>query len=335
MTAFRTSPLESRVGNTPLLDLSHLVGRPGVELYAKAEWHNPGGSVKDRPALRIIQDAIARGDLRPGVSLLDATSGNTGIAYAWIGAAKGFPVTLTLSEGASPARKKILQAYGARLIYTDPAETTDGAIRRAHELVAENPNAFYYADQYSNPSNLAAHREGTGPEIWKQTAGRVTHFLAGLGTSGTLMGTGSFLRGAQPDIQLIGLQPDAPFHGLEGLKHMDTAIVPAIYEPTTIDRQITVPTETAYAQCRALARESGLLAGISGGAAVAAALDLAAELDEGVIVTILPDSGERYLSEPFWSEANRRPAPARPPAQRTSPDPTTANPTTANPTPNP
>ncbi len=213
MTGFRTSPLEARVGATPLLDLSHVLDKPGVELYAKAEWHNPGGSVKDRAALRIVRDAIARGDLRPGVSLLDATSGNTGIAYAWIGAAKGFPVTLTMSEGASPARKRILQAYGAKLIYTDPAETTDGAIRRARELVAEDPGAFYYADQYNNPSNLAAHREGTGPEIWQQTDGRVTHFLAGLGTSGTLMGTGAFLREANPGVHLVGLQPDAPFHG--------------------------------------------------------------------------------------------------------------------------
>ncbi len=310
---FRTSPLESRVGNTPLLDLSDLVGRPGVELYAKAEWHNPGGSVKDRPAHRIVSDAIARGDLRPGVSLLDATSGNTGIAYAWLGAAKGFPVTLTMSEGASPARKRILQAYGARLIYTDPAETTDGAIRRARELVAEDPGSFYYADQYNNASNLAAHRDGTGPEIWKQTAGRVTHFIAGLGTSGTLMGTGSFLREAQPDIQLVGLQPDAPFHGLEGLKHMETAIVPGIYNAASVDHQVTVPTEAAYAQCRALGRDSGLLVGVSGGAAVAAALELAGSLEEGVIVTVLPDSGERYLSEPFWTEPERpRPAPQAP-----------------------
>lgn len=301
VAAFRSSPLEERVGNTPLLDVSHMFDAAGVRVLAKAEWHNPGGSVKDRPALRIVRDAIGRGDLTPETTLLDATSGNTGIAYAWLGAAKGFRVKLCLSEAASPERKKILTAYGAELEYTDPQEASDGAIRRARELVDEEPDAYYYADQYGNPSNVLAHMETTGPEVWAQTDGTLTHFVAGLGTTGTLVGTSHFLQSQDADVEVVGVEPDGPLHGLEGLKHLDSAIVPPIFEPDAADRRVDVATDDAYRWCRRAARDHGLLVGVSSGAALAACEDVVAGLDDGVVVTVFPDAGDKYLSEGFWT----------------------------------
>ncbi len=296
---FRTAPQEALIGNTPLLDLSQFAPE-GTKVLAKAEWHNPGGSIKDRAAHRIVTDAIQRGDLRPGVTLLDATSGNTGIAYAWLGAAKGFPVRLCISEGVSRERLAILRALGAQFEFTDPAETTDGAIRRARELAAEDPGRFYYADQYNNPSNPAAHEHTTGPEIWQQTGGNVTHFVAGLGTTGTLIGTGRYLR--PKGVQLVGIQPDQAFHGLEGLKHLDTAITPGIFDPTGVDQQLAVATEDAHAAVRRLAREAGLMVGISSGAAFIAALRVAESNPGATIVTVFADSGDKYLTNPFWSQ---------------------------------
>lgn len=298
---FRRSPLEELIGNTPLIDLSRFSPRQGVRILAKAEWTNPGGSVKDRAARHIVRHAIDNGDLVPGMTLLDATSGNTGIAYAWLGAAIGFPVKLCISEGVSPERLRLLRAYGVELEFTDPAETTDGAIRRARELAADEPGRYYYADQYNNPNNVAAHIETTGPEIWRQTDGQVTHFIAGLGTTGTLIGTTRYLRSQNPDIRSIGIQPDAAFHGLEGLKHLDTAITPGIYRPDIIDEQVAVRTEDAYAGCRKLVREAGLLVGVSSGAAFQAAQRLAERLDDdATVVTLFPDSGDKYLSQDFW-----------------------------------
>lgn len=308
---FQTSPMEAHVGNTSLLDFSRLAPH-GIRLYAKAEWENPGGSVKDRAALRIVQDAITRGDLRPGRRLLDATSGNTGIAYAWLGAAKGFGVTLTLSEGVSPARHRILEALGVELIFTDAAEATDGAIREARRLAASEPEKYWYADQYNNASNIEAHISTTGPEIWSQTAGAITHFVAGLGTTGTLVGTATALRERKSDLHVVGVQPDQALHGLEGLKHLPTAIVPGIYDPEAVDEMIRVATEDAYAACRAIARQTGVLVGTSSGAALHASLGLASTIAHtgaardgttplATIVTILPDSAIKYLHTPAWS----------------------------------
>ena len=301
--------LLDRIGNTPLLRLDGLIANPGIQLLGKAEWANPGGSVKDRAASAIVADAIRRGQLTPGSSdkaLLDATSGNTGIAYAMLGAAMGFPVTLCVPSNVSPERKNILAAYGANVLWTDPADGSDGAIRMARKLIAESPEKFFYADQYGNDNNWRAHYYSTANEIWNQTAGTITHFVAGLGTSGTFMGTTRRLRELSPTIQCISMQPDSPFNGLEGLKHMATAIVPPIYDPALADRNIDMPTERAYAMCKRLARTQGLLVGISAGAAVAAALEVAeAEARanrEAVIVTILPDSADKYLSDRFWSE---------------------------------
>lgn len=300
-TAFRVSPLENDVGNTPLLDVSHMFDTQSIKVLAKAEWHNPGGSVKDRPALYIVRDAIARGDLAPGKTLLDATSGNTGIAYAWLGAAKGFPVKLCLSEAASPERKRILRAYGAELEFTDPQEASDGAILRARELVEEDPDSYYYADQYGNPSNVRAHEETTGPEIWRQTDGAVTHFVAGLGTTGTLVGASRYLRTENAQVEVVGVEPEGPLHGLEGLKHLETAIVPPIFDASAATDRVNVATEDAYAWCRRMAREAGLLIGVSSGAALASCQDVVSSLDEGVVVTVFPDAGDKYLSEAFWS----------------------------------
>jgi cysteine synthase B len=290
------------IGRTPLVRLTRFERMtPGVELYAKAEWQNPGGSVKDRAAARMILDGEARGALRPGLTIVDATSGNTGIAYAMVGAARGYKVRLFLPDNASPERKLILRAFGAELVLTDPLEGTDGAIREVRKTVAENPDKYFYPDQYSNDSNWRAHFETTGPEIIEQTGGRLTHFVAGLGTSGTFVGTGRALRQFRPGIKLISFQPEGPFHGLEGLKHMETAIVPPIYDPSLADEDLRVGTEAAHTMVRRLAREEGLLVGISSGAALAATLQVAKGLREGVVVTVFPDGAEKYLSETFWT----------------------------------
>ncbi len=296
----------SLVGNTPLLRLERIVSdMPGIELLGKAEWYNPGGSVKDRAASRIVSEARSQGKLRPGIALLDSTSGNTGIAYAMIGAAEGFPVTLCMPENVSVERKRILHAYGARIIYTDPAEGSDGAIQKARALYAEQPERYFYADQYSNDANWQAHYHGTANEIWQQTAGHITHFVAMLGTSGTFVGTSRRLKELNPRIRCISLQPDSPFHGIEGAKHMASAIVPKIYDPSLADEDLGISTEDAYAMAVRLAREEGLLVGISAGAGVAGCRQVASRLRKGepaVFVTILPDSGDKYLSERFWEE---------------------------------
>lgn len=299
--------LTSRIGNTPLLRLDKVVrGLEGVTVLGKAEWLNPGGSVKDRAAAAMVRDAQARGLLEPGKTLLDATSGNTGIALAMLGAAWNIPVLLTMPSNVSPERKRILKAYGAQIEWTDPGQSSDGTIRRARELAGNEPERFCYLDQYSNDANWRAHYNSTGLEIWEQTAGRVTHFVAGMGTSGTFTGTTRRLKELNPAIQAISMQPDSPFHGLEGLKHMATTIAPAFYDPALADRAVGVETEAAYAMVKQLAREEGLLVGISAGAVVAACLQIAREEAaagrSAVIVTVLPDSADKYLSERFWEE---------------------------------
>ncbi|QNI31774.1 cysteine synthase family protein [Alloacidobacterium dinghuense] len=301
------STLLERIGNTPLLRLEQLATNlPGVQLLAKAEWANPGGSVKDRAACSIVTAAMKQGKLGRGQHLLDATSGNTGIAYAMLGAAMGFPVTLCVPANVSPERKRILSAYGANVVWTDPNDGSDGAIRKARALAAADPEKYYYADQYGNNANWQAHYNGTANEIWKQTSGQLTHFIAGLGTSGTFVGTTRRLKELNPEIQCISMQPDSPFNGLEGLKHMATAIVPPIYDPSLADRDVEIETEAAYRMAKRLARTEGLLVGVSSGAAVAASLRVAEEEAaagrEAVIVTILPDSADKYLSERFWEE---------------------------------
>jgi cysteine synthase B len=289
------------IGNTPLLRLKRFeAGLQNVELYGKAEWFNPGGSVKDRPAANMVKEGLKSGALRPGKTLLDATSGNTGIAYAMIGASSGFPVKLCVPSNVTVERKRLLDAYGAELIFTDPMDGSDGAIREARKQVAANPDVYFYPDQYNNDANWGAHYQTTGPEILAQTDGRITHFVAGLGTSGTFMGTGRRLREANPAIRLISFQPDSPLHGLEGLKHMETAIVPGIYDPALADEDMRASTEEAYTMVRRLAREEGLLVGISGGAALATALKVARDVKNAVIVTIFPDSADKYMSERFW-----------------------------------
>lgn len=302
------------IGYTPLIRLRRITRHlpESIEIYGKAEWFNPGGSVKDRPAWNIVRTAIERGELHGGKRLLDATSGNTGIAFAMIGAALGFGVTLCVPANVSTERKRILKAYGAEVIYTDPLESSDGAIRKARALYAQHPDRYYYADQYNNPANWQAHYETTGVEIWQQTEGRITHFVAGLGTTGTFVGVGRRLREYRRDIQLIALQPDSPFHGLEGLKHLETAIVPGIYDPTLADTNLAISTEDAYAMARRLAREEGLLVGVSAAAAVVGSLRVAeailrdaekrGEEPHAVIVTILCDSADKYLSERFWDD---------------------------------
>ncbi len=289
------------IGNTPLLSLHETFGlRPGVELYAKAEWFNPGGSVKDRAAWGIIQDAERRGLLARGQEILDATSGNTGIAYAMIGAARGYKITLCVPSNIGNERRRILTAYGANLIYTDPQNGSDGAILKARELAAQDPHRYYYADQYGNPANWQAHYKTTAPEIWRQTEGQVTHFVTMLGTSGTFMGTGRRLKELNPAITLVDVQPDSPLHGLEGTKHMETAIVPDIYDSSLADIHAFVNTDDAYTMVKRLASEAGILVGISSGGAVQAAIELAEGLDRGVIVTLLADGAFKYLSEQFW-----------------------------------
>lgn len=284
------------VGNTPLLPVELPSGKG--RLYLKAEWLNPGGSVKDRAARSIMRDGLRRGEL-PGKRLLDASSGNTGIAYAMLGAAAGIGVTICLPGNASPERKALLEIYGAEVILTDKLEGTDGAVQRARELVAEFPDRFFYADQYSNPANPRAHRETTGPEVWAQTQGRVTHFVAAMGTTGTMMGTGGFLKDKKPGIRLVGVQPDSPLHGLEGLKHLATTPhLPALYDPGVPDAIVEVPTETADRTARWLARETGYLVGWSAGAAVSAGLDILGDEPDAGVVVIGCDTGARYLSDP-------------------------------------
>ena len=305
------STILERIGNTPLVRLDGLTAGlvehlPGIQILGKAEWANPGGSVKDRAASAIVTDAQRRGLIGNGKGLLDATSGNTGIAYAMLGAALGFPVTLCMPSNVSPERKKYLAAYGAQVVWTNPADGSDGAIRKARELAAAEPGRYYYADQYSNDENWRAHYRSTANEIWQQTEGQITHFVAGLGTSGTFVGTTRRLRELNPAIRCISMQPDSAFNGLEGLKHMATAIVPRIYDPALADANIDMDTEIAYRTCRTLGRKHGLLVGISSGAAVAAALQVAEQEAragrEAVVVTILPDSSEKYMSDRFWQE---------------------------------
>ena len=296
----------AQIGNTPLLSLDALTGDLArVKLLGKAEWHNPGGSVKDRAAANIVAEARGSGKLVAGKILLDSTSGNTGIAYAMLGAALGFPVTLCVPENVSPERKRILQAYGANIIYTDPAEGSDGAIKIARQLAERHPDLYFYADQYSNEANWRAHYQTTANEIWQQTEGRITHFVAILGTTGTFVGTTRRLKELNPKIRCISLQPDSAFHGIEGAKHLPTAIVPRIYDPSLADDNLEIVTEDAHAMARRLAREQGLLVGVSSAAAVLGSLRVAEQLnadERATIVTILCDSGEKYLTEKFWHE---------------------------------
>jgi cysteine synthase B len=299
--------LVERIGNTPLLRLDAMTrDLSGIALVGKAEWYNPGGSVKDRAAAGIVAEGRRSGQLRPGKILLDATSGNTGIAYAMLGAAEGFPVTLCMPENVSRERKQILQGYGANIFYTDPGDGSDGAIRMARELARNHSDQYFYADQYSNEANWKAHYHGTANEIWQQTQGRITHFVSMLGTSGTFVGTTRRLKELNPAIQCISLQPDSAFHGIEGAKHMASAIVPQIYDASLADQNLEISTEDAYAMARQLSRGAGLLVGISAAAAVVGCLKIAHGLplkrnQEAVIVTILCDSGDKYLSERFWS----------------------------------
>lgn len=291
-----------QIGKTPLLRLKRILPRgtpSSVEVYAKAEWFNPGGSVKDRPAWQMIRDGEARGDFKPGKTLIDSTSGNTGIAYAWIGAAKGFPVELVMPRNVSEERKKIVTGYGAKIIYSDPLLGSDGARQMAHEIVRKSQDKYFFPDQYANPSNWKAHYQTTGPEIWEDTKGKVTHLVAGLGTSGTMMGTSRFLKEKNPKIFTLAVQPES-FHGLEGLKHMESAVPIPIYDPQRHDRKITVETEPAYELTRRLAREEGLLVGQSSGAALLGVFELLKEVREGVMVVIFPDGGDKYLSTTLW-----------------------------------
>lgn len=303
-TAIAERGVSELIGNTPLIRLRSLEPRASVEVYGKAEWVNPGGSVKDRAALAMIEDGERTGKLTKDKILIDATSGNTGIAYAMICQERGYRVMLCMSARASEERKNILREYGAELILTDPAESSDGAIREARRRYAENPDLYFYPDQYNNPENWKAHYRATAPEIWEQTDGRVTHFVAGLGTSGTLVGVGRRLKEYNPEIQIVAMQPDSPLHGLEGLKHMPTAIVPGIYDEQLADSNVEVETEQAYEMIRHIDREEGILVGISAAAALVVARDIATEIQQGVIVTILPDSGNRYLADSPWKVAD-------------------------------
>ena len=296
--ADRSVSIADLIGNTPLLRLHHLaLDLPEIELYAKAEWFNPGGSVKDRAALSMLRQGHADGSLGPGKTILEATSGNTGIALAMLGAVFGHSVKLCVPETASTERKLLLGLYGAEVIETSRLEGTDGAITEAERIVAEDPDAYFYPNQYGNDANWQAHYRTTANEIWSQTEGRVSHFVCGLGTGGTFVGTTRRLRELSPTVQCISVEPDGPMHGIEGWKHMASSRVPAIYDPSLADGQRTVTTDEARQMVLRLAREEGLFSSVSGGAAVAAAIDLAAEVRRGVIVTILPDSGARSFSE--------------------------------------
>ncbi len=301
------------IGNTPLIKLERIAQRfAPIEIYVKAEWFNPGGSAKDRAAWSMIRDGELTGALTPGKFILDATSGNTGIAYAMIGANRGYKVCLCLPANASPERKKILKAYGAELVLTDPDLSTDGSQKMAKQMYAANPEKYFYPDQYNNPANWRAHYETTGPEIFRQTDGKVTHFIAGLGTTGTFIGTSRRLREFNPAIQLISVQPDSAIHGLEGMKHLETAMVPGIYDATVADEDMAIDTERAYHWVKMLAREEGMMAGISCGAMLEACFQIAARLEkeplavrqQTKIVTIFPDAADKYLSERFWDEPN-------------------------------
>jgi len=298
--------LLDRIGNTPLLRIATLTrDLPSVEILGKAEWHNPGGSIKDRTAASIVAEARRSGKLVAGKILLDSTSGNTGIAYAMLGAALGFPVTLCMPENVSLERKRILRAYGANIIYTDPGEGSDGAERVAHELSEKHPDLYYHADQYSNNANWRAHYQTTANEIWKQTDGQITHFVSIMGTTGTFTGTTRRLRELNPHVRCISLQPDRPFHGIEGTKHLASTIVPRIYDPTLADENLEVATEDAYKMVKRLAREEGLLVGVSAGAALVGSRKIAERTKKdqrAMVVTILCDSGNRYLSDRFWDE---------------------------------
>jgi cysteine synthase B len=302
--------LLERIGNTPLLRFDTLTrDLPTVQLLGKAEWYNPGGSVKDRTAASIVTEARRSGKLAAGKILLDSTSGNTGIAYAMLGAALRFPVTLCVPENVSPERKRILQAYGANIIFTDPGEGSDGATRVAHELAEKHPDLYFYADQYSNDANWRAHYQTTANEIWQQTEGRITHFVSIMGTTGTFVGTTRRLKELKPRIRCVSLQPDSPFHGIEGTKHLGSTLVPGIYDASLADENLGVRTEDAHAMARRLAREEGMLVGISAAAAIVGSLKIAESLkmqQPAVIVTILADSGERYLCERFWNEGEVR-----------------------------
>ncbi len=292
------------IGNTPLLSLSKLSPRRGVKILGKAEWFNPGGSIKDRPVLRIVRDAEKKGLLR-GKTILDATSGNAGISYAMIGASKGYPVHLCVPANVSEATKRILLAFGARLTTTSALQGSDGAILKARELNQSKQEKYFYGDQYSNEANWKAHYITTGAEIIEQTKGALTHFVAGTGTSGTLMGVGRRLRKLNPKIRLVEVQPSSPVHGIDGLKHMESSIVPSIYDPSFADEKIVVETEEAQDLVRRVAREDGILLGTSSGANLVAALRIAEKLRVGKIVTVLPDSSVRYLSEPYWNEDSK------------------------------
>jgi cysteine synthase B len=296
--------LLERVGNTPLLRLerfSHWLGDHGAMIYAKAEFMNPGGSVKDRAARGMIMGAIKSGELTKDKIILDSSSGNTGISYAMIGTALGYRVELCIPENAR-AKARVSEAYGAQVIYTDPLEGSDGAIIKAQEMLKANPNRYYMPDQYNNPNNWRAHYETTAEEIWAQTEGRVTHFVTGIGTSGTLMGTGRRLKELNPKIQIVAVEPYSALHGLEGLKHMASSIVPGIYDEKVHDRKVSVHTEDAYEMCCRLAREEGILAGFSSGAALQGAFEVALGVPNAVVVTIIADSGERYINSRFWEE---------------------------------
>ena len=301
--AARAASALDLIGNTPLLEINRLTAgllRPGVRIFAKLEGFNPGGSVKDRPALNMIRTGLERGELRPGKVIIDSTSGNTGIALAMVGAVLGYPVELVMASNVSRERKKIIEAFGAKPIFSDPLESSDGAIRMCRKIIAENPDRYFKPDQYNNEANAQAHFQTTGPEIWRQTRGQVTHFLAGIGTSGTVMGTGRYLKSRNPAIKVIAVEPDDALHGLEGLKHMASSILPGIYHERELDDKIPIGTEESYEMVYALGRIEGLLVGQSSGAALLAALKVARGLKEGCVVTIFPDFGDKYLSTNLW-----------------------------------
>ncbi len=296
----RQDKVIARIGNTPLLILDHIVTNPRVTIAAKAEWFNPGGSIKDRAALKMVMDGERTGALKKGKTIIDATSGNTGISYAMIGSLLGYRVELVVPANISTERKRIIEAFGASLTYSDPLEGTDGAQELVKSIVSKKPEIYFYPDQYNNASNWQAHYDSTGPEILQQTNAPITHFVCGLGTTGTFVGTARLLKETDPSIQCISVQPDSAFHGLEGLKYLPTARRPGIFDAKLADRNVEVPTEEAYAMVKRLAREEGLLVGVSSGAAAVAAIDLANEVDEGVVVTIFPDDASKYLSDKFW-----------------------------------